>query len=56
MIDLETRFLVIRDQMEKAEGEFNQATQCLLEALTAINERLERIETWIKNQEARANS
>ncbi len=50
MKDLELRIDEVCESMKSAETEFNQATQCLVEVLTAINERLERIESWIKSQ------
>jgi len=55
MSDLEQRLDAVCESMESAQAEFNQATQCLVEALTAIHERLENIEKWIKNQEPRVN-
>ena len=51
MIDLEKRLDGMCDSMEAAQSEFNQATQCLIESLTGIHERLERIEKWIRIQE-----
>lgn len=51
MSDLEQRLDAVCDSMESAQAEFNQATQCLVEALTTIHERLERIEKWIESQQ-----
>ena len=55
--DLEKRLDAVCESMESAAAEYNQSTQCLVEALTGIHERLERIEKWIeseKNQAAKA--
>jgi hypothetical protein len=49
--DLEKRLDAVCDSMESAENEFKQATQCLVEALEGIHQRMERIEKWIENQE-----
>ena len=55
MSDLEQRLDAICESMESAASDYNQSTQCLVEALTGIHERLENIEKWIENQEPRAN-
>jgi tetrahydromethanopterin S-methyltransferase subunit G len=55
MSDLEQRLDAICESMESAATDYNQSTQCLVEALTGIHERLENIEKWIENQEPRAN-
>lgn len=55
MSDIEKRLDKVCKSMESAQAEFNQATQCLVEALTTIHERLENIEKWITNQKQRAN-
>jgi len=57
MSDLEQRLDVVCESMESAATDYNQSTQCLVEALQGIHERLERIEKWIeseKNQAAKA--
>lgn len=51
MSDLEQRLDAVCESLESARAEFNQASQCVVEALTGTHERLERIESWIKNQE-----
>lgn len=56
MSDLEQRLDAVCESMESAQSDFNQATQCLAEALTAIHERLELIEKWIINQKSPAKS
>jgi oligoribonuclease NrnB/cAMP/cGMP phosphodiesterase (DHH superfamily) len=50
MSSLEERFEDIRKSMEAAETEYNQSTQCLVDALTGIHERMENIEKWIESQ------
>jgi tetrahydromethanopterin S-methyltransferase subunit G len=49
MSDLEQRLDAVCESMESATAEYNQSTQCLVEALQGIHERLERIEKWIEN-------
>jgi len=51
MSDLEQRLDAVCESMDAAKAEFEQSTQCLVEALTGIHQRLERIEKWIENQE-----
>lgn len=53
MSNVDKRLDAVCESMESAQTEFNQVTQCLLEALTGIHERLENIEKWIKNQAVR---
>jgi hypothetical protein len=48
--DLEGRLTNLCDSMERAEAEYNQSTQCIVDALTGIHERLERIEKWIQEE------
>ena len=48
--DLENRLDAVCESLDASKEEFNQATQCLVESLTAIHERLELIEKWITNQ------
>ena len=55
MSNAEQRLDAVIESMESAQYEFNQATQCVAEALIGIHERLENIEKWIKKQEPRAN-
>jgi tetrahydromethanopterin S-methyltransferase subunit G len=50
--DLEKRLDAVCESMESAATDYNQSTQCLVEALTGIHERLERIEKWIESQES----
>jgi oligoribonuclease NrnB/cAMP/cGMP phosphodiesterase (DHH superfamily) len=52
--DLEQRLTTLCESMEKAEAEYNQSTQCLVDALTTIHERFERIEKWIMTKENQA--
>ncbi len=54
--DLEKRLDAVCESMESAQNEFNQAAQCLAEALSGTHERLERIETWIKNQSSQTKA
>lgn len=51
MSDLEQRLDAVCESMELAKAEFEQGTQCLVESLTAIHERLELIEKWIMEKE-----
>lgn len=55
MSDLEQRLDAICETMESAQTGFNEATQCVVTALTGVHERLENIEKWIKNQESKGN-
>lgn len=44
--------LSIEDELQKSKAEFDIATNCLIQALEAFNERMERVEKWIlENQE-----
>ena len=52
--DLEKRLDAVCESMESAAAEYNQSTQCLVEALTGIHERLERIEKWIESEKNQA--
>lgn len=52
MSDLEQRLDAVCESMESAAADYSQSTQCLVEALTGIHERLERIEKWIESQES----
>ncbi len=52
--DLEKRLDAICESTTLAEKEFYEATQCLVESLQGINQRMERIEKWIENQAAKA--
>lgn len=54
MSDLEQRLDAVCETMESAAAEYNQSTQCLVEALQGIHERLERMEKWIENAERQA--
>ncbi len=51
MSDLEQRLDAICESMESAKTEYEQSTQCLVEALTGFHQRLEYIEKWIESQE-----
>ena len=51
MSDLEQRLDAVCESMESAAAEYNQSTQCLIEALEGIHERLERIEKCIESAE-----
>ena len=51
MTDLDQRLDAVCESLESAQAEFSQATQCVVEALSATHERLERVEQWIKKQE-----
>jgi hypothetical protein len=47
MIDNETW---ISQELEKSKKEFDIAAECLVQALQAFNERMERVEEWIERQ------
>lgn len=47
MSDLEQRLDAVCESMDVSKSEFEQATQCLVDSLTTIHERLEQIEKWI---------
>lgn len=51
MSDLEQRLDAVCESMDLAKAEFEQATQCLVDSLTSIHERLEQIEKWIMEKE-----
>ncbi len=51
MSDLEQRLDAVCESMESAAADYSQSTQCLVEALQGIHERLERIEKWIESAE-----
>ena len=48
--DLEKRLDAVCETMQTAETEFKQATQCVVEALEGIHQRMERIEKWIESE------
>lgn len=50
MDDLESRLEEVCIELERTVKEFNEATQCCFYALQGINQRLGRIESWIKKQ------
>ena len=50
MSDLEQRLDAVCETMDEAKNEFEQATHCLVESLTAIHQRLGNIESWIESQ------
>ena len=54
MNDLEKRLDAVCESMESAAADYSQSTQCLVDALTGIHERLERIEKWIENEKNQA--
>ncbi len=51
MNNLEQKLDELCEWMELAKAEFNQATQCVVDALTGTHERLEYIEKWIESQQ-----
>ena len=42
-------------ELEKSKAEFDLATTCLMQALEAFNERMERVEKWILENQERAS-
>ena len=41
-------------ELQKSKAEFDLATSCLMQALEAFNERMERVEKWILENQGRA--
>jgi hypothetical protein len=47
MSDLEQRLDAVCESMELAKAEFEQATQCCVEAIQGMNRRVERLEIFL---------
>jgi hypothetical protein len=47
MIDDKER---LYQELQKSKSEFDIASTCLIQALQAFNERMERVEKWIEHQ------
>jgi uncharacterized protein with von Willebrand factor type A (vWA) domain len=50
MSDLEQRLDAVCESMESAAADYIQSTQCLVEALQGIHQRIERLEKWIESE------
>lgn len=51
MEDLEKRFDTLYALLDVQRYEFEEAAKCCVEAVQGMNERLERLEKWMANQE-----
>lgn len=49
--DLEKRLETIYASLDNQKFEFEEAARCCVEAIHGMNERLERLEKWMANQE-----
>ncbi len=49
--DLERRLDAVCESLDKQKFEFEEAAKCCVEAIQGMNERLERLEKWMANQE-----
>lgn len=49
--DLDERVKDVVDALHKARTEFNDASQCCVDTMQDLHERLERLEKWIENEE-----
>ncbi|HMG15607.1 MAG TPA: hypothetical protein VK590_09180 [Saprospiraceae bacterium] len=50
-LSLEERLIDICSALEKAQAEFNIATDCCVTAIEGMHQRMERVEKWIIDHE-----
>ena len=50
-LSLEKKLIEICAALEKAQAEFNIATDCCVKAIEGMHERMERVEKWILDHE-----
>lgn len=54
MFKMSIKEVSLEAELQKSKAEFDLATSCLMQALEAFNERMERVEKWILENQGRA--